>query len=70
MFLMETLIRRIPGVLGNSESLVSESFTKGKYDFPVYTRPEVYKENSVPEVLLSGNHKEIENWKKSKLKDI
>ena len=41
-----------------------------KYDFPVYTRPEVYKENSVPEVLLSGNHKEIENWKKSKLKDI
>ncbi len=70
MFLMEALIRRIPGVLGNSESLVSESFTMDKYDFPVYTRPETYKENTVPEVLLSGNHKDIENWKKSKLEDI
>ena len=70
MFLMEALIRRIPGVLGNSESLLSESFTEGKYDFPVYTRPEIYKEHAVPEILLSGNHKEIENWKKSKLKDI
>ena len=57
MFLMEALMRRVPGVLGNSESLVNESFTNGTYDFPVYTRPETYKEMTVPEVLLSGNHK-------------
>ena len=60
MFLMEALMRRVPGVLGNSESLVNESFTDGTYDFPVYTRPETYKEMTVPEVLLSGNHKEID----------
>tara|TARA_B100001250_G_scaffold71244_1_gene57581 strand:- start:148 stop:786 length:639 start_codon:yes stop_codon:yes gene_type:complete len=70
MFLMEALMRRVPGVLGNSESLVNESFTDGTYDFPVYTRPEKYKDLTVPEVLLSGNHKEIENWKNNKLKDI
>ena len=70
MFLMEALMRRVPGVLGNSESLVNESFTDGTYDFPVYTRPETYKEMTVPEVLLSGNHKEIANWKNNKLKDI
>ena len=70
MFLMEALMRRVPGVLGNSESLVNESFTDGTYDFPVYTRPETYKEMTVPEVLLSGNHKEIYNWKNNKLKDI
>ena len=70
MFLMEALMRRVPGVLGNSESLVNESFTNGTYDFPVYTRPETYKEMTVPEVLLSGNHKEIDNWKNNKLKDI
>ena len=70
MFLMEALMRRVPGVLGNSESLVNESFTNGTYDFPVYTRPETYKEMTVPEVLLSGNHKEIDNWKNKKLKDI
>ena len=70
MFLMEALIRRLPGVLGNSESLLNESFNDGKYDFPVYTRPETYKNMSVPDVLLSGNHKEIEQWKKNNLKDI
>lgn len=70
MFLMEALMRRVPGVLGNSESLVNESFTDGTYDFPVYTRPETYKKMTVPEVLLSGNHKEIDNWKNKKLKDI
>ncbi len=70
MFLMEALMRKVPGVLGNSESLVNESFTDGTYDFPVYTRPERYKEMTVPEVLLSGNHKEIDNWKNNKLKDI
>ena len=70
MYLLEALIRRIPGVLGNSESLKYETFNNNKYDFPVFTRPETFNDLSVPEVLLSGNHKDIEEWKKNNLKDI
>ena len=70
MFMLEALVRRIPGVLGNPESLKFETFNDNKYDFPVYTRPETFNNLSVPEVLLSGNHKEIEEWKKNNLKDI
>ena len=70
LFLLEALIRKIPGTLGNSESLNTESFTDGKLDHPVYTRPEVYKDMEVPSVLLSGNHQKIEDWKKNNLKDI
>ena len=70
MFLIEALVRKIPGILGNSESLANESFTNNKSDFPVYTRPEIYENLSVPEVLLSGDHKRIEEWKKNNLKDI
>ena len=70
MFLIEALVRKIPGILGNSESLINESFTNNKSDFPVYTRPEIYGNLNVPEVLLSGDHKRIEEWKKNNLKDI
>ena len=70
MFLLEAMIRKIPGALGNSESLLMESFTDRKIDHPVYTRPEIYKNMEVPEVLLSGNHKKIEEWKKNNLRDI
>ena len=70
MYILEALIRRIPGVLGNPDSLKHETFNDNKYDFPVYTRPETFKNLSVPEVLLSGNHKDIEEWKKNNLKDI
>ena len=70
MYMLEALIRRIPGVLGNPDSLKFETFTDNKYDFPVYTRPETFNDLSVPEVLLSGNHKDIEEWKKNNLKDI
>ena len=52
MYLLEALIRKIPDVLGNPESLLSETFTDNKIDFPVYTRPEVFKDKKVPEVLL------------------
>ena len=70
MFLIEALVRKIPGILGNSESLTNESFTNNKSDFPVYTRPEIYENLNVPEVLLSGDLKRIEEWKKNNLKDI
>ena len=70
LFLLEAMIRKIPGTLGNSESLLTESFTDGILDHPVYTRPEVYKDMEVPSVLLSGNHQKIEDWKKNNLRDI
>ena len=70
MYLLEALIRKIPDVLGNPESLKSETFTDDKIDYPVYTRPEIFKNIKVPEVLLSGNHQKIDEWKKNNLKDI
>jgi len=70
LYLLEAILRRIPNVLGNPESLTNETFVNNQKDFPVYTRPETYKDNKVPDVLLSGNHKEIDNWKKNNLKDI
>lgn len=70
MYLLEAILRRVPNVLGNPDSLTSETFVNNQKDFPVYTRPESYKNHEVPDVLLSGNHKEIDNWKKNNLKDI
>jgi len=70
LYLLEALIRKIPDVLGNPESLKSETFTDNKIDYPVYTRPENFKKKKVPEVLLSGNHQKIDEWKKNNLKDI
>ena len=70
LYLLEALIRKIPDVLGNPESLISETFTDNKIDYPVYTRPEIFKNKEVPAVLLSGNHQKIDDWKKNNLKDI
>jgi tRNA (guanine37-N1)-methyltransferase len=61
--LIDALARFIPGVLGEEKSLTHESFTSKLLDFPQYTRPAVYRGMSVPEILLSGNHAEIEKWR-------
>ena len=60
---IDALARFIPGVLGEEKSLTHESFTSKLLDFPQYTRPAEYRGMSVPEVLLSGNHAEIEKWR-------
>jgi tRNA (guanine37-N1)-methyltransferase len=60
---VDALSRFIPGVLGEEKSLTHESFTNKLLDFPQYTRPAEYRGMSVPEVLLSGNHAEIEKWR-------
>jgi len=60
---IDALARFIPGVLGEEKSLTTESFTRSLLDFPNYTRPAVYRGMSVPEVLLQGNHGEIEKWR-------
>ena len=60
---IDALARFIPGVLGEEKSLTHESHTGTLLDFPQYTRPAVFRGMSVPEVLLSGNHGEIEKWR-------
>jgi tRNA (guanine37-N1)-methyltransferase len=53
----------LPGVLGDGESALQDSFSDGLLDFPHYTRPEMVNERSVPEVLLSGDHAKIRRWR-------
>ena len=60
---IDALARFIPGVLGEEKSLTHESFTRKLLDFPQYTRPAEFRGMSVPGVLLSGNHAEIEKWR-------
>ena len=62
---IDALARFIPGVLGEEKSLTHESFTGKLLDFPQYTRPADFRGMSVPEVLLSGNHGEIEKWRQA-----
>ena len=63
MVVVDAVSRLIPGVLGSDESAVYESFYNGLLEYPQYTRPPVYRDMEVPEVLLSGNHKLIEDWR-------
>ena len=71
MVMMDAVSRLIPGVIGKEESHQKDSFSKAlnrKKEYPAYTRPDTFKGLEVPEVLLSGHHKKIEAWRKSKLK--
>ncbi len=63
LVLVDGITRLIPGVLGNEESLESETFNNGTVDFPQYTKPEEFNGWKVPEVLKSGNHEEIKKWR-------
>ena len=63
MALMDALIRQLPGVLGDADSAVEDSFVNGLLDCPHYTRPEAYAGKKVPDVLLSGNHAKIKEWR-------
>jgi len=67
MVLIDAVARQIPGVLGKDESAHEESFSaclKRKREYPHYTRPEKFEEFAVPDVLLNGNHAEIERWRR------
>lgn len=64
LVLIDAVSRLIPGVLGNADSPAGESFSNGLLEYPQYTRPANYKNWSVPEVLMSGNHAEIERWRR------
>jgi len=64
MVVIDSLCRMIPGVLSSSESYENESFYEGLLEYPQYTRPEVYRDMRVPEVLLSGNHEKVRVWRR------
>lgn len=64
LVLVDSVVRLLPGVLGNADSLLEESYQEeGKIEYPQYTRPAEYKGWQVPKVLLSGNHQEIKKWR-------
>ncbi len=63
MAIIEASARLVPGVLGDENSFLQDSFTSGILDYPSYTRPEEYKEMKVPEILKSGHHAKIEEWR-------
>lgn len=66
MILCDSVVRLIPGVLGDEECLVEESFENGILEYPQYTRPAEYKDMNVPEILLSGDPKKINAWRREK----
>lgn len=67
---IDSVSRLIPGVLGDAESAITDSFqTEEVFDSPQYTRPDEYEGLKVPEILLSGNHAEIEKWRKEKAEE-
>lgn len=63
MIMIDAIARLLPGVLGHPDSAVEDSFVDGLLDCPHYTRPEVYKDEAVPEVLMSGDHARIKAWR-------
>lgn len=63
MALMDAIVRQLPGSLGDGNSAIEDSFVDGLLDCPHYTRPEEYKGVKVPEILLSGNHAKIKQWR-------
>jgi len=64
MVVIDVVSRMIPDVVGNAQSVISDSFYDGLLDYPHYTRPQEFRGMAVPEVLLSGHHKQIEEWRR------
>ena len=70
ILMMDAITRQIPGALGSDDSAIDESFYNGLLEYPQYTRPPVYEGLSVPDVLLSGNHKKINEYRQQKALEI
>ena len=66
MILIDAIARNIPGAIGNNDSVTKDTFSNGLLKGPTYTRPEEFDNKNVPDVLLSGNHQEIEEWRNKK----
>lgn len=65
MVFVDAVTRLIPGVLNNDDSSVDESFTEGLLEYPQYTRPDTFNGKKVPEILLSGNHAKVDEWRRN-----
>ncbi len=70
MALIDTVVRLLPGVIGDPAGLTDESFEAGLLEYPQYTRPQVWEDRAVPKVLLSGHHAEIEAWRRSQAEAV
>lgn len=69
MVIIDAVTRLLPGALGDETSIVQESFSEGLLEYPQYTRPEVFRELAVPEILLSGHHAKIEAWRQQQARE-
>ena len=70
LIILDTLLRFIPGILGNKNSAQYESFENGLLEYPQFTKPQIWEEKSVPDVLLSGDHAKIKDWRLSQSEAI
>ena len=70
LILIDTIIRLIPGVIGNPNSLAEETFERDLLEYPQYTKPKKWEEKEVPDVLLSGDHTKIKDWRLAQSEDI
>ena len=68
--IIDAIVRQIPGVIGNSESLKEESFERNLLEYPQYTKPQNWEKKDIPEVLLSGDHAKIKGWRLDQSEDI
>ncbi|HVJ44264.1 MAG TPA: tRNA (guanosine(37)-N1)-methyltransferase TrmD [Dongiaceae bacterium] len=68
--LMDAVVRLIPGVMGAAETLDEESFERGLLEYPHYTRPAVWQDRPVPEILLSGHHEKIKDWRLRQAEEV
>ena len=68
--IIDTVVRLLPGVLGNSNSLSEETFEKNLLEYPQYTKPQKWEEKEIPSVLLTGDHKKIKDWRLAQSEDI
>jgi tRNA (guanine37-N1)-methyltransferase len=66
---IDSVVRLLPGALGNDEATDSESFQDGRLEYPQYTRPREYRGHSVPDVLLNGNHADIDSWRRTRAEE-
>ena len=67
---IDSILRLLPGVLGNENSKMDESFKNGLLEYPQYTKPQIWEEKAVPDVLLSGDHNKIKDWRLSQSEAI
>jgi tRNA (guanine37-N1)-methyltransferase len=70
LVVLDSILRLLPGVLGNDKSSVDETFENSLLEYPQYTKPQIWEKKSVPEVLLSGDHNKIKDWRLSQSEDI